>query len=60
MEHIARIFSLKADQLKKKFHAHAVEEDGPVEENNNKDENSREEYVFISTLTGLVSHGSEI
>ena len=43
----------------KRFHAHAVEDDDSVEEKAREDEDSSEEYVLISSLTGLVSHGSD-
>ena len=51
MGHIARNCPLKEEQLKKKLHAHAAEENEPVEEKNNGDEESTEEYVLISALT---------
>ena len=43
----------------KKFHSHAIEDDDEDKEKKNEDEDSNEEYVLISTLTGLVSHGSD-
>ena len=62
MGHIARNCHLKEEQFKKRnknFHAHAVEDDDPIEEKTNEDEDSNEEYVLISSLTGSVSHGSD-
>ena len=59
--HIARNCPLKAKQFKKgnkKFHAHAVEDDDLEKEKINEDEDSTEEYILISSLTGSVSHGS--
>ena len=38
---------------------HSVEDDDLVEEKANEDEDSSEEYVQISALTCLVSHGSD-
>ena len=62
MGHIAINFPLKEKQLKKrnkKFHAHVVKYDDLVEENNNEDEDSTEEYVLILSLTRSISHGSD-
>ena len=62
MGHIARNCPLKAEQLKKrnkKFHAHAIEDDDPIEERNNEDDSTKE-YVLISALIGSISHGSDI
>ena len=59
MGHIARNFPLKAYQIKKRLYAHAVEDDDLVEENNNEYEDSNEEYVLISSLTGSASNGSD-
>ena len=59
MGHIARNCPLKKEQLKKNFHAHAAEENEPVEENNNEHEDSIKEYILISALTRPVSHGSD-
>ena len=50
MGHISRNCPLKEEQFKKrnkKFHAHIVEDDEPVEEKTNEDEDSSEEYVLI-------------
>ena len=59
MGHIVRNCPRKEEQLKNKFHAHAVEENEPVEERNNEYEDSIEEYVLISSLTKQISHGSD-
>ena len=62
MGHIARNCPLKAKQFKKankKFHAHAIKYYDSDKENNNEYGDSTEEYVLISSLTGLVSHGSD-
>jgi hypothetical protein len=41
----------------KRHHAHAAEDDEPDHEKT-KEEDSSEEYVLISALTGTVTHGS--
>ena len=44
----------------RRFQAHAAEDiDREVEEEAKKDENSSEEYVLISALTGIVSPGND-
>ena len=44
----------------RRFQAHATEDsDQEVEEEAKKDEDSTEEYVLISSLTGLVSLGND-
>ena len=42
----------------KRHHAHATEDDERVQKKERKDD-SDEEYVLISTLTGTVTHGSD-
>ena len=62
MGHLARNCPLKQEQFKKgnkKFHSHAVEDDDLVEEKENEDEDSNEEYVLISYLTRSITHGSD-
>ena len=62
MGHIARYCSLKKDQFKKKnwkYHAHATEENESDKERTAKNEDSSEEYVLISSLTGSITHGSD-
>ena len=56
--HIAINCSMKYKRLKnmRRFQSHAVEDsDQEFEEEAKKDEDSNEEYVLISTLTGSVS-----
>ena len=53
---------MKEERVKKmkRFEAHATEDsDQEVEEVENKDEDSSEEYALISTLIGLVSPGND-
>ena len=62
MGHIERNCPIKPEQFKKrnkKLHSHAVADDDSNKEKNNEDEYSNEEYVFISSLTRSVSHGSD-
>ena len=62
MGHIARNCPLKQEQFKKrnkKFHSHAVEYNDLAEEKANEDEDSNEEYVLISSLAILITHGSD-
>ena len=62
MGHIARNCRIKAEQLKKvnmKLNSYRVEDNDEDKEKKNEYEDSNEEYVLISTLTGLVSHGSD-
>ena len=52
---------MKEERLKKmrRFQAHGAKfSDREVEEEANKDEDSREEYVLIYSLTGSVSPGN--
>ena len=54
MAHISINFPMKAERVnkKKRFHAHAVEDnDQEDEERTKENEDSYEEYVLISTLT---------
>ena len=53
--HIAINYPMKEERVKKmkRFEAHAVEDsDQEVEEEERKDEDSREDYVLIYSLTG--------
>ena len=53
---------MKAERVnkKKRFHAHAVEDnDQEDEERTKQDEDSCEDYVLISTFTGSISLGSD-
>ena len=62
MGHIARHCPLKKDQFKKKnrkYHAHAAEEIESERERTTKNEDSSEEYVLISSLTGSITHGND-
>ena len=63
MGHIAINCPMKAEQVKKKnkrFQAHAAEDnDQEDEERTKENEDSFEEYVFISALTGSFSPGNE-
>ena len=63
MGHISINCPMREDQLKKKnkrFQAHTVEDNDQEEEERTKeDEESYEEYVLISTLTGSVSLGND-
>ena len=44
----------------RRFQAHVIEDsDQEVEEEVNKDEDSSEEYVLVSALTGSVSPGND-
>ena len=63
MGHIARYYPLKNDWIKKKsrnYHARATEENESDKETVTKKEDSSEEYVLISALTGAITHGSDI
>ena len=52
--------NLKRVKKMKRFQAHVVEDsDQEVEEEAKKDEDSSEEYVLISALTGSVSPGND-
>ena len=62
MGHIARHCPLKKDQFKKKnqkYHSHAAEENKSDKERATENEDSSEEYVLISSLTGAITHGSD-
>ena len=62
MEHISRYCPLNKDQPKKKnqkYHAHATKENESYKERIIENEDSSEEYVLISTLTGEITHGSD-
>ena len=62
MGHISINFPIKAERVKKmkRFQAHAAEDsDQEVEEEAKKDEESSEEYVLISSLTGSFSPGND-
>ena len=62
MGHIARKCPLKKDQFKKKnrkYHAHAGEENESYKKRTTENEDSSEEYVLISALTGAITHGSD-
>ena len=58
--HISRFFpnkrNLKKKGNKRRHHAHAVEDDEPSTKRIRQE--SEDEYVLISALTGTVSHGS--
>jgi hypothetical protein len=43
----------------KRHHAHATEDDELVQKKRIKEDDSDEEYVLISALTGMVTHGSD-
>jgi hypothetical protein len=62
MGHIAINCPHSKDQVRKgKYkihHAHAAEDDEPDQERT-KEEDSSEEYVLISSLTGIVIHGND-
>ena len=55
-----KVHSHKRKGNKRRYHAHAVEDDEPSTKRNKQesDSSSDEEYVLISALTGTVSHGS--
>ena len=63
MGHISIKFPLKEKQIKKRnkrFQTHTLEDDDQEDENKTKeDEDSCEEYVLISSLTGSISPGSD-
>jgi hypothetical protein len=42
----------------KRHHTHVAEDDGPVQKKGKEDDSS-EEYVLISSLTGTITHGSD-
>ena len=65
--HISRFFprnkggSHKNKGNKRRHHAHAAEDDEPSKkrvEKESEDSSTNEEYVFISSLTGTVTHGN--
>ena len=63
--HISKFCPNKGNSKKKKgnkrrHHSHATEDDAPSTKRirQESDSSSEEEYVLISTLTGIVSHGS--
>ena len=62
MGHIARNCLQVKDQIRKgknkRHHAHAAEDDEPVQKKAREDDSS-EEYVLISALTGTITHGSD-
>ena len=62
MGHIVRNCAFIKDQIKKgknkRHHAHVAEDDEPVRKKERKDD-SDEEYVLISALTRIVTHGSD-
>ena len=43
---------------KKRYNAHVTEDDELVKKRAREDSSSDEEYVLISSLTGMVTHGS--
>ena len=43
---------------RRKHHAHLAEEDEPESKRRREDSSSDEEYVLISSLIGIVTHGS--
>ena len=61
MGHVAGFCPHAKDQGKKgkfkKHHAHAAEDDEPVQKG--REEESEDEYTLISVLTGTVTHGSD-
>ena len=61
MGHIARNCPLLKDWIRKgknkRHHPNVIEDDEPVQKRERKDD-SYEEYVLISTLTGTVTHGN--
>ena len=62
MGDIARHCPFKKDQFKKKnrkYHTHAAKENELDKERTTKNEDSSEEYVLISALTGAINHGSD-
>jgi hypothetical protein len=58
MGHIARNCPLMKEQIKKGQNAHATEDDEPVQKKI-KYYDPSEEHVLISTLIGIVTHGSD-
>jgi hypothetical protein len=62
MGHIAINCPHSKDQVRKekykRHHAHATKDDEP-DQKRAKEDDSSEEYVLISTLTGTVTHGSD-
>ena len=44
---------------KKRYHVHATKHDEHVHKNAREYSSNKEEYVLISTLTGIVTHGSD-
>ena len=62
MEHISIKFPNSKGQVRKgkyrRHHAHVAEDDEHDHEKT-KEEDSSEEYVLISTLTGTITHGSD-
>ena len=63
MGHIARNCSLtqrpREKKLGKRHHVHTIEDVDPPKKVEKEDESTDEEYVFISALTGTVTHGSD-
>ena len=57
--HIA-IYCAKNKGKKMRYHVHSIEDDEPVKKSAREDSSSDEEYVLISTLTGMVTHGSNV
>ena len=49
--------SKKKRKSKRKHHAHTAEDDDPPRKRVKQE--SEDEYVLISTLTGIVTHGSK-
>jgi hypothetical protein len=61
--HFARdcplIMEIKKKKGSKRHQAHTAEDDEPPKKVAKQDESSDEDYVFISALTGTVTHGSD-
>jgi hypothetical protein len=62
MGHIVRNCPHTKDHIRKgkykTHHSHATEDDEPIQKKEKEDDSS-EEYVLISSLTGIVTHGSD-
>jgi hypothetical protein len=50
---------IKNKKGSKRHQAHTVEDDEPPKKVSKQDESSDEDYVLISSLIGIVTHGSD-